>query len=282
MVNGTAYTITNVGNTNWLLIGFATATVGTTGTYNGVAITGTTGYATLATNYGKYIYWLPLNDLYGLTPPYSVPATAVLKKNMNAVWALVRFNNDLAVQGYISITIETYNYASPPSGSFTGRWAYSFPTWGLAGGSAQGFAGTGGTALTTVMPRAVGGYTYLLYCEDKYPKFVPNVASPNFGVSNGMFPSQSSLTDTLRDPYDVYPEYPHFPLNGVAYSESGTQTTDRVDVEVASIQVKSTSNPNVPQNLQPAFDFQVLAMGYRGTNGLGTQSQNYTLTYGAT
>ena len=281
MVNGTAYTITNVGNTNWLLIGFATATVGTTGTYNGVAITGTTGYATLATNYGKYISWLPLNDLYP-SPPVSPPSTAVLKKNLNAVWALVRFNNDLAVQGYISITVETYNYAAPPASGWTGRWSYSFPVWGLAGGSAQGFAGTGGTALTAVMPRAVGGYTYLLYCEDKYPKFVPNVASPNFAVSNGMFPSQSSITDTLRDPYDVYPEYPHFPLNGVAYSESGTQTDARVDVEVASIQIKSTSSPNVPQNLQPAFDFQVLAMGYRGTNGLGTQSQNYTLTYGAT
>jgi hypothetical protein len=204
----------------------------------------------------------------------------MLKKNLNAVWALVRFNNDLAVQGYISITIETYNYASPPvSGSYTGRWAYSFPMFALAGGSASAFSATGGAALTATTPRAVGGYTYLLYCEDKYPKMVPNqtLGGP-FGISNGMFSSQSTIANTLRDPYDVYPEYPHFPLNGVLYSENGAQPADPVSVEVTSIQVKSTSNPNAPGALQPNFDFQVLAMGYRGTNGAGTQSNNYTLT----
>jgi hypothetical protein len=279
MVNGTAYTITNVGTTNWTAIGFATATVGTTGTYNGVAITGANGYATPASNYGKNISWFPLNALYGLTPPYTAPSTAVPKSQMSAVWALVKFNNDLAVQGYISITVETYNYASPPiSGTFTGRWSYSFPVWGLEGGSAQSFGATGGVALTTVMPRAVGGYTYLLYCEDKYPKFVPNVASPNFAVSNGMFPSQTSVANTLRDPYDVYPEYPHFPLNGVAYSENGAQPLDKAAVPISAIYVKSTSSPNVPQNLQPAFDFTVLAMGYKGNN----DAHNYVLNYGST
>ena len=284
MVNGTAYTVTVVGNTNWTAIGFtAPVVIGSSGTYNGVAITGTTGYAILSSTYGKYVAWYPLNDLYGLTPPYSLPATAVQKKNMNAVWALVKFNNDLAVQGYISLTLETYNYASPPaSGSYTGRWAYSFPMFGLAGGSAQSFGGTGGTALTAVMPRAVAGYTYLLYCEDKYPKFVPNQAGLTFGVSNGMFPSQTSVANTLRDPYDVYPEYPHFPLNAVQYSENGAQPLDRAAAEVATIYFKSTSIPNSPQNLQPGFDFEVLAMGYRGTNGAGTQQQNYTLSYYAT
>jgi len=279
MVSGTAYTITTVGNTNWTVIGWgATPAVGQTATYNGVVITGTTGYATLATNYGKYISWYPLNSLYP-SPPVSPPSTAVLKKNLNAVWALVRFNNDLAVQGYITITVETYNWASPPPSGWTGRWAYAFPMYALAGGSAQGFGAGSGTALTTTVPRAVGGYTYLLYCEDKYPKMVPNQAGLTFGVSNGMFPTQTTVAQTLRDPYDVYPEYPHFPLNGVQYSESGTQTTDRVDVEVASIYVHTTSNPQSPGSLQPAFDFQVLAMGYRGTNGGGTQSANLTLTY---
>jgi hypothetical protein len=267
-----------VGNTNWTAIGFATATVGTTGTYNGVAITGTTGYATLATNYGKYISWYSYNALYP-SPPSVPPSTTVLKKNLNAVWALVRFNNDLAVQGYISITVETYNYASPPVSGYTGRWAYSFPMYALAGGSASAWSAAGGVALTATVPRAVGGYTYLLYCEDKYPKFVPNQAGLTYGVSNGMFPTQTSVAQTLRDPYDLYPDYPHFPLNGVVYSESGTQTTDRVDVEVASIYVHTTSSPQAPGALQPNFDFQVLAMGYRGTNGGGTQSANLTLTY---
>jgi hypothetical protein len=199
---------------------------------------------------------------------------------MNAVWALVKFNNDLAVQGYISLTLETYNYASPPaSGSYTGRWAYSFPMFALAGGSASAWNASGGAALAATTPRAVAGYTYLLYCEDKYPKFVPNQAGLTFGVSNGMFPSQTSVANTLRDPYDVYPEYPHFPLSAVQYSENGAQPADRAAAEVATIYFKSTSSPNTPQNLQPGFDFEVLAMGYRGTNNAGTQQQNYTLSF---
>jgi hypothetical protein len=108
---------------------------------------------------------------------------------------------------------------------------------------------------------------------------VPNQAGINFGVSNGMFPSQTTVANTLRDPYDIYPEYPHFPLSAVQYSENGTQPADRAAVEVATIYFKSTSSPNTPQNLQPAFDFQVMAMGYRGTNSNGTQAENYTLTY---
>jgi hypothetical protein len=94
-----------------------------------------------------------------------------------------------------------------------------------------------------------------------------------------MFPSQTTVANTLRDPYDVYPEYPHFPLGAVQYSENGAQPSDRAAAEVATIYFKSTSSPNSPGALQPGFDFEVLAMGYRGTNNAGTQQQNYTLSF---
>jgi len=201
----------------------------------------------------------------------------------------VRFNNDLAVQGYISLTLDTYayQYGGNTTNNYTGRWGYSFPMSALAGGSTIAFGATGGVALTATMPRAVGGYTFLLYAADIYPKMIPNQAGFNFQSSNGMFPSQSTVANTLRDPFDIYSEYAHFPMNAVQYTENAVQPSyggsnpyaDQSAVEVAAISVKSTSSPNVPQNLQPAFDFQVLAMGYRGTNSGGTQAQNYTLQF---
>ena len=290
MVSGSTYTIVQSGTTNWTAIGFASTAVGTQGTYNGGARTGANGYATPSTNYGTYISWYSLNALYGLSLPQTiVPATTVLKKDLNAVWALIRFNNDVAVQGSISITVETYayQYGSNTTNAYTGRWAYSFPMAAIVGGGVYPWSATGGVALTATTPRAVGGFTYLLYCEDKYPKVIPNTVPPSlsFAVSNGMFPSQSTSTNTCRDPYDVYPHYPHLPLNGVQYTENAVQPTyggvyaDQASVEVASIYVHSTSSPQTPLVLQPSFDFQVLDMGYRGTNGAGTQGGNFVLSY---
>jgi hypothetical protein len=290
MMNGSQYTIVAVGTVNWTLIGFAAATIGTTGTRNATVLTGANGYVCSPTDYTKYINWFPLNALYGLSLPQTiVPASAVLKKNLNAVWALVKFNNDLAVQGYISLIVETYayQYLSNTTNGYTGRWTYSFPVYAIDGGSVQNFGASAGTALTTSVPRAVGGYTYLLYAEDKYPKYTPNVPGFGFFPSNGMSPSQATVANTLRDPYDVYPEYPHFGFNGCQYSANATQPTygganpyaDEASVEVSAMYVKTQSNPQAPGALQPGIDFQVLAMGYRGTNDAGMQSNNYTLTF---
>jgi len=287
LVSGTTYTVNVVGNTNWSAIGWTNpVTIGSAAVYNGNNITGTTGYVSLATIYATYIAWYPLNALFGLSLPQTVvPSIAVRKKNLNSVWALVRFNNDIAQQGYFSLTVETYAYqATNTTNNYTGRWAYSLPSYAIAGGSAVQF--NAGATLTTTMPRVVGGFTYLLYIEDKYPKMLPNIAN-SFQVSNGLFPSQSLIANVSRDPYDIYPEYAHFPLNAVQYSQNATQPTygpgnpyaDQADVEVASIYFKTTSSPNVPQAPQPAFDFQVLAMGYSGINDNGTQANNYTLQY---
>jgi hypothetical protein len=290
MISGTAYTVNVVGTTNWTLIGWtAPVVVGSSATYNGVAITGT-GTVSLASVYGTNISWFPLNLLYGLSlPQTTIPSPIVRKKNLNAVWALVRFNNDIAQQGYFSLTVESYAYqfGGNTSNNYTGRWAYSLPMYAVAGGSAVQF--NAGATLTTVMPRAVGGFTYLLYIEDKYPKMLPNIAG-QFQVSNGMFGSQSQVAHTTRDPYDIYPEYQHFPLNAVQYTENATQPAyggsspyaDQGDVEVASVYFKTTQGPNAPQRPQPDFDFQVLSMGFRGTDDAGAVvSQNYTLSYGS-
>jgi hypothetical protein len=296
MTIGQVYTINTLGTTVWASIGWngvppnGTGAIGQSATYTGGA-TGT-GTVCLTSIYGTNISWYPLNSLYTLplpqgasaVPPIATPSTAIKKKNLNAVWALVRFNNDIAQQGYFSLTVETYayQYGSNTTNNYTGRWAYSLPSYAVAGGSAVQF--NAGATLTTTQPRAVGGFTYLLYIEDKYPKMLPNIAG-QFQVSNGMFPSQSLVANTCRDPYDIYPEYQHFPLNAVLYSQNATQPAyggsspyaDQADVEVASIYFKTTQSPNAPQTPQPSLDFQVLAMGYRGDN----DAHNYTLAYDA-
>jgi hypothetical protein len=289
MVSGQSYTIATVGNNNWTAIGFAEAVIGTVGTYNGVAITGTTGFCVPSADYGIYIAWYPYNPLYSLSFPQTIPPVSSVKKNnLNCAWFLVRFNNDLAVQGYIAIQIETYAYAytGNTTNEYTGRWAYSFPMNAIQSGSTTGWTAADGVALTQTVPRAVGGYTYLLYCEDKYPKTLVNQSGLTFNSGNGMFPSQTTCDKCLRDPYDIYPEYPHFALNAVQYSQNATQPTypsvdytDQADVDVARILFKSTSSPNTPQSPQPSYDFQIMAMGYIGTNGAGVQGAHYILTY---
>jgi len=291
MVSGTAYTINIVGTTNWALLGWtAPIAIGSTATYNGVVATGT-GTVSLASVYGTNISWFPYNPNYGQSSlPWTIPINPIRKKNLNAVWALVRFNTELAQQGYFSLTVESYAYQTPPAtGAFTGRWAYSLPMFALAGGSTAAFNAS--STLTTAMPRALAGYTYLLYCEDKYPKMLLNTsatANPTaFQVSNGMFPSQSLVSKTARDPYDVYSQYQHFPLSAVQYSQNALQPSyptaeyeDQGDVEVSAIYFKTTQNPNTPQAPQPALDFQVLAMGYRGITDAGAVvAENYELTY---
>jgi hypothetical protein len=272
------YTIVTAGTINWTGIGAPAATAGTQFTYNGNAITGTGGTATGSTK----ISWYPLNALFGLTlPQTAIPVDVVSKANLKSAWFLVKFNADIAVQGSLAIQIETYayQYNGNTSNNYTGRWAYSFPLQ----------QGVGFNAATTTNINAAGnpganssrlraGFTYLLYAGD----YTTIGAAGPLGTSStsylvgggGLFaPSQVLVENTLKDPYDIYPEYPHFGLTSCQYIANAVQPSyggtysDPAAVEVASIYLNTSSTAPYSGIGQTVTDFQVMAMGYTTSSG---------------
>jgi hypothetical protein len=273
LVTGSTYTIVTPGSTNWTSIGALASTAGTQFTYNGVAITGNNGTATESSK----ISWYNRNTLYGLAlPVLTPPLDAFSKANLRNAWFLVRFNADIAVQGSLAIQIETYAYQftfpGPTYPSFTGRWAYSFPLQ-----QGVGFAGQTNTNLTTAttIPRLKAGFTYLLYAGDYSSVGMPGPYLPPSNTflagASGLFgPSQAQVDNTLKDPYDVYPEYPHIGLTSCLYTANATQPpygganpySDQGAVEVASIYLNTSSTAPYSGVGQTVTDFNVLAMGY--------------------
>ena len=276
---GSTYTIVSTGTVNWTAIGATAATVGTQFTYNGSTITGNTAGTCTSS---KKISWYTLNDLYGLSLPRTLaPATAFRKSALQNAWFLVKFNADIAQQGNLAIQIETYAYQHlNGSNAFTGRWAYSFPLQ-------QGVGFTAGTTTNIItsnaIPRLRAGFTYLLYAGDNAPSVAP-AASQYLPEGSGLFaPSQVSVEETLRNPYDIYPQFPHFGMTNCLYSSNAVQPTygngnaysDPGAVEVASIYLNTSSTAPFSGVGQTVIDFNVLAMGYSGINGSNV-SFNYS------
>ena len=270
LTSGATYTILVLGNTNWTAIGASAATVGTQFTYNGQPITGTTvGTCQASTK----MSWYQRNMLYGQSlPVLNLTYSKIQKSLLKNAWFLVKFNADVAQQGVLSIQIETYafKYSGNTSNEYTGRWAYSFPNQ-----QSSGFTATNTTNITTSpsVPRLKAGFTYLLYASDDYPSTCPTTYT---GVRQylpygaGLFPSQVEVSNTLRNPYDIYPQYPHLGLSGCMYSPNAIQPPyggsgqylDEADVEVSAIYLNSSSTaPNVGVG-QTVLDFTVLNWGY--------------------
>jgi len=288
LVSGRTYFIVAVGvGVNWVAMGAAAATAGTAFLYNGTAPTGTGGTAYATTK----ISWYALNALYTpVTLPTSiVPSIAIKKKNLRNAWFLVKMNSDVSLQGSIAIQIETYayQYGSNTSNDYTGRWAYSMPLQ-----QNVGFNAAAGQDITTVagraFPRLRSGFTYLFYAGDMSPAYLPlpfNAGSYAQGGSALFAPSQVSTENTLRDPYELYTNYPHFGLTSTAYTPNAVQPTyggsnpytDQGDVEVASIYL-NTDSKSPPVGIgQTVMDFNVMAFGYSGlVEGGGEQTFSYT------
>lgn len=277
---GSTYTIVSTGTVNWQDIGGPVShTSGTQFTYNGATITGNAAGTCTSS---KKMSWYTLNDLYGVSLPQTLaPATAFRKSALQNAWFLVKFNADFAMQGNLAIQIETYAYQHLNSNNaFTGRWAYSFPLQ-------QGVGFTAG-ALTNIItsnaiPRLRSGFTYLLYAGDNAPSVAP-AASQYLPEGAGLFaPSQVSIEETLRNPYDIYPQFPHFGMTNCLYSSNAVQPTygngnpysDPGAVEVASIYLNTSSTAPFSGVGQTVIDFNVLAMGYSGINGSNV-SFNYS------
>lgn len=286
-INNT-YMIVTPGTINWVAIGAPNALANTKFTYNGLAITGTGGTAIETSK----ISWFTLNSLYGLTLPQTSPAPGIVSKaDLQTAWFLVKFNADIAVQGSLAIQIDSYayQYNSNTSNFYTGRWAYSFPLQQNVGFNALTTTninaganpGLGSSRLKT-------GFTYLLYAGD-YSMMgasgaIGTASASYYPGGAGLFaPSQTLVSKTLRDPYDVYPDYPHMGLTSCSYTSNaigpaygGSNVySDPAATELVSIYLNTSSDAPYSGTGQTVTDFQVLAMGYSTSN----VSNSYTLTY---
>jgi hypothetical protein len=288
LTTGATYSIVTPGSINWTAIGAAAATAGTQFTYTGAAITGTGGTAVETSK----ISWYPLNLLYGLSlPQTTIPSGAVSKANLQNAWFLVKFNADIALQGSLAIQIDTYayQYSGNTTNGFTGRWAYSFPLQqglGFNASATTNITAGGNPGLFSGRLRA--GFTYLLYAGDYTTVGAAGPLQPAstqyLPAGAGLFaPSQALIANTLKDPYDVYPEYPHFGLTSCLYTANATQPpygganpySDQAAVEVASIYLNTNSTSPSSGVGQTVTDFQVMAMGYTTSSG----SVEYSLAY---
>lgn len=277
LTTGATYSIVTVGTINWVAIGASAATVGVSFTYNGLPITGLLGTCVST----KKISWYSRNDLFGLSLPQSnAPATAFTKANLQNAWFLVHFNADIAQQGTLSLQIDTYAYqGTNTSNAYTGRWAYSFPLQ-------QGFGFTAGATTNIITsnatPRLRSGFTYLLYAGDTEPTYLSPTATQYLSGASGTFaPSQTVTANSLRNPYNIYPDYPHFGMTSCLYTSNALQPayngapyTDPASVEVASIYLNTNSTSPPSGTGQTVVDFNVLAMGY-----CGTTSSNIAFNY---
>ena len=130
-----------------------------------------------------YFNWYMYNPRFG-APVAPLP---YIKSRIQSVWALIRPTVNLYSAGYLAFNLYSYDPANPPlSGFYNTRWAYSNTVGSVAGAT--------GTNL-------FAGYTYLIYAND-----TPRITNTSaIGVPD-------SQVSTLRDPYDIYTDVNHIPL----------------------------------------------------------------------
>jgi len=201
---------------------------------------------------GIKINWAMYNPYFGQALPYTVPASPViLRKNLNAVWAVIRPVANIAVQGAIFFNIYTYDVSSPPVGGFTSRWDYNANNLALP--------------LTTGAQTLCAGFKYLIYCYDA-PKIVATPANlTTITQANGQYPTQTYAT-RLQDPYDIYPDIPHIPFSAVSLHPNPQTAPVPLDVQVSGIALNTTSS-----SLTAGLDVEVLAFGYKAEGYLNYQ-----------
>jgi hypothetical protein len=151
--------------------------------------------------------WYMYNPRFGnpTAPlPYKKYSSNPAQERIQSVWALVQpaVNTNIYTAGTIALNLYSFDDANPPTASFYNtRWAYS---------NSQGQnSGQTGTNL-------YAGFTYLLYAYD----------APRITNQTGV--GQPDTQDWgLRDPYDIYPDVNHIPLqNCVLAFNPWTDTTN--------------------------------------------------------
>jgi len=160
--------------------------------------------STTPTGTACWLYTKPVANTgfnwYMYNPRFANPSATLpyVKYNPNpvekiqSVWALVQpaVNTNIYTAGIIALNLYSFDDANPPTSSFYNtRWAYS--------NSAGVNSGQTGTNL-------YAGFTYLLYAYD----------APRITNQTGV--GQPDVQDTgLRDPYDLYTDVHHIPLQNV-------------------------------------------------------------------
>ena len=121
--------------------------------------------------------------------PYKKYSANPADERIQSVWALVQpaVNTNIYTAGIIALNLYSFDDANPPTSSFYNtRWAYS---------NQQG-QNSGATGVNLY-----AGFTYLLYAFD----------APRTTNTTGVgVPDEQDWG--LRDPYDIYPEINHIPL----------------------------------------------------------------------
>ena len=128
-------------------------------------------------------------NYYQYNPRFGAPAAPLpyIKSQVQSAWALIRPTVNLYLPGLLAINLYSFDDANPPTSSFFNtRWAYSNSTGTVAGAT--------GTNL-------YAGYTYLLYAND----------SPRITNTSAIGVPDSQISG-LRDPYDIYTDVNHIPL----------------------------------------------------------------------
>jgi len=135
--------------------------------------------------------WYMYNPRFG-NPSAPLPYrkySASSQDRIQSIWALVQpaVNTNIYTAGVIAFNLYSYDDANPPtSGFYNTRWAYS--------NSAGINSGQTGVNL-------YAGVTYLIYAYD-----APRITNQT-GVG---YPEEADWG--LRDPYDIYPDVSHIPL----------------------------------------------------------------------
>jgi hypothetical protein len=129
---------------------------------------------------------------YSYNPRYTNPSAplTIPKTGLQTLWAVVNPVVNIYTAGVLALNIYSYDVNHPPtSGFYNTRWAYS---------------NTGGAVAGTTGVNLFANRTYLIHAFD-----VPRTQNA-LGVG---FPN--TQTTGLRDPYDIYPDIPHIPLQNV-------------------------------------------------------------------
>lgn len=163
-----------------------------------------------------WLYTKPVSNAgfnwYMYNPRFSAPAAPLpytkyssnpAQERIQSVWALVQpaVNTNIYTAGIIALNLYSFDDTNPPtSGFYNTRWAYS---------NSQGLnSGQSGTNL-------YAGYTYLIYAYD----------APRITNQTGV--GQPDTQDWgLRDPYDIYPDVNHIPLQNCVLAFNPDATTN--------------------------------------------------------
>jgi len=150
--------------------------------------------------------WYMYNPRFGSPSaplPYKKYSPNPSQERLQTLWALVQpaVNTNIYTAGIIALNVYSFDDTNPPTtGFFNTRWAYS---------NSQGQnSGASGVNL-------YAGYTYLLYAFD----------APRITNATGV--GQPDIQDWgLRDPYDIYTDVHHIPLQNCVIAFNPDATTN--------------------------------------------------------